>query len=66
MKVKMVDFEKEYNLLKEELDAAYYRVMQSGRYILGEEVREFEKEFAEAIGAKYCVGVGNGLDAIHL
>jgi dTDP-4-amino-4,6-dideoxygalactose transaminase len=40
--------------------------MQSGWYILGEEVEAFEHEFAAYIGVKHCVGVGNGLDALFL
>lgn len=40
--------------------------MNSGWYILGEELEAFESEFAEYCGARYCVGVGNGLDALHL
>lgn len=66
MVIKPVDFVEEYNYFKKELDAAYERVMRSGQYILGSEVSNFEKEFAEKSGSKYCVGVGNGLDAIHL
>lgn len=66
MKIKAVDFEAEYQYLKKELDAAYNRVMESGIYILGNEVETFEKEFAEKVDAKYCVGVGNGLDALRL
>lgn len=62
----MVDFVEEYDYLKEEIDAAYLRVMESGIYILGSEVSNFEKEFAEKCASKYCIGVGNGLDAIHL
>ncbi|MEM4297266.1 MAG: DegT/DnrJ/EryC1/StrS family aminotransferase [Nitrososphaerota archaeon] len=52
--------------LREELTATFLRVLDSGRYILGEEVDAFEVEFARYCGAKYCVGVGNGLDALHL
>lgn len=55
-----------YRELKEELDAAYQRVMDSGWYILGEEVEAFEHEFAEYCNVKYCVGLGNGLEALHL
>jgi dTDP-4-amino-4,6-dideoxygalactose transaminase len=40
--------------------------MESGRFITGEEVRAFEREFADYCGARHCVGVGNGLDALHL
>lgn len=49
-----------------ELDEAYCRVVDSGWYILGQELESFEKEFATYCGARYCVGVGNGLDALHL
>lgn len=52
--------------LQAELDAAYRRVMESGWYILGEEVAAFEQEFAAYCGVRCCVGVGNGLDALHL
>ncbi len=55
-----------YIELKDELDAAYHRVMDSGWYILGEEVDAFEEEFAQKCGARYCAGVGNGLEALHL
>ncbi|MEK6410343.1 MAG: DegT/DnrJ/EryC1/StrS family aminotransferase [Acidobacteriota bacterium] len=55
-----------YIEIKDELDAAYQRVMNSSWYILGEEVKEFEKEFAAYCGTKHCVGVGNGLEALHL
>jgi dTDP-4-amino-4,6-dideoxygalactose transaminase len=48
------------------LDAACQRVMRSGWYILGPEVEAFEERFARYCGAKHCVGVGNGLDAMVL
>jgi dTDP-4-amino-4,6-dideoxygalactose transaminase len=49
-----------------ELENAAKRVIRSGWYVLGEEVRAFESEFAKYTGAKYCIGVGNGLDALLL
>jgi dTDP-4-amino-4,6-dideoxygalactose transaminase len=52
--------------LRGELDAAYRRVMDSGWYILGAEVEAFEAEWAAYCGTKHCVGVGNGLEALHL
>jgi dTDP-4-amino-4,6-dideoxygalactose transaminase len=55
-----------YRELKDELDAACARVLASGRYVLGAEVEAFEQEFAAYCGARYCVGVGNGLDALRL
>ena len=66
MNVPFLDLRAAYLELKDELDQAYARVMESGWYILGEEVEAFEKEFAEACGTKHCVGVANGLDALHL
>jgi len=52
--------------IRTDLDAAYNRVVTSGQLILGREVEAFEQEFAAFCGARYCVGVGNGLDALHL
>ncbi len=55
-----------YLEIKDELDAAYHRVMNSGWYILGNEVEAFETEFAAYCGTKHCIGVGNGLEALQL
>jgi dTDP-4-amino-4,6-dideoxygalactose transaminase len=52
--------------LREELRAAFDRVMASGWYIHGIECKQFEKEFAAYCEADHCIGVGNGLDALHL
>jgi dTDP-4-amino-4,6-dideoxygalactose transaminase len=49
-----------------EIEAAAARVIRGGWYILGEEVNAFEAEFAQYIGAKHCIGVANGLDALIL
>ena len=66
MKVQFLDLNAQYLELKDELDAAYHRVMDSGWFILGKEVEAFESEFAEYCQVKHCIGVGNGLDALHL
>ena len=66
MKVPFLDIKASYLELQEELDATYHRVMESGWYILGKEVEAFEAEFAAYCGVKHCIGVGNGLDALHL
>ncbi len=55
-----------YDELKEELDSAYRRVMDSGWYLLGAETEAFEAEFASYVGTKHCVTVANGLDAIRI
>ena len=49
-----------------ELEAAATRVIRSGWYVLGQEVSAFEAEFAQYVGAKHCIGVANGLDALIL
>ena len=49
-----------------ELQDAINRVMTKGIYLLGEETRLFEKEFAEYIGTRHCIGCGNGYDALWL
>jgi dTDP-4-amino-4,6-dideoxygalactose transaminase len=64
--IPLVDLKAPYGELQAELDAAYRRVMESGWYILGEEVEAFEREFAAYCGVRQCVGVGNGLEALHL
>jgi len=64
--VPLLDMKSPYQELKDELDNAYHQVMESGWYILGDEVDRFEQEFAAKCGVRYCVGVGNGLDALHL
>jgi dTDP-4-amino-4,6-dideoxygalactose transaminase len=66
MKIPFLDLESPYLELKTELDEAYQRVMLSGWYILGSEVEAFEKEYAEYCGVDHCIGIGNGLDALHL
>jgi dTDP-4-amino-4,6-dideoxygalactose transaminase len=66
MSIPFLDLKTPYLELKTELDAAYRRVMESGWYILGEETEAFEADFAAYCGVKYCIGVGNGLDALHL
>ncbi len=66
MKVPFLDLKTPYRELHAEMDAAYQRVMESGWFIHGEEVKGFEKEFAAYCGSKHCIGVGNGLDALHL
>lgn len=66
MSVLFLNLQSTYLELKEELDAAVGRVLNSGWYIGGEEVEEFECAYSHYTGAKYCIGVANGLDALHL
>jgi len=64
--IPFLDLKAQYVELKSEFNLAYQRVMDSGWYILSEEMRTFEQEFAEYVGVKFCVGVGNGLEALQL
>jgi dTDP-4-amino-4,6-dideoxygalactose transaminase len=66
MSVPFQDFKAAYQELKAELDDAYFRFMESGWYVLGKELTAFEEEYAHYCEAKHCVGVANGLDALHL
>jgi dTDP-4-amino-4,6-dideoxygalactose transaminase len=65
-KIPFLNMKAPYRELQDELDEAYQRVMASGWYILGEEVESFEQEFAAYCGVRHCLGVGNGLEALHL
>lgn len=66
MTVPFLDLQSPYKELQSEMDGAYQRVMNSGWYIQGEDVEQFERAFADYCGAKHCIGVGNGLEALHL
>ena len=54
------------NRSKQSLESAFRRVLDSGWFILGKELEAFEREFADYCGSKHCIGVGNGLEALHL
>jgi dTDP-4-amino-4,6-dideoxygalactose transaminase len=64
--VPFLDMKAPYDELRREMDEAYERVMRSGWYVLGEELEAFERAWADYCGARHCVGVGNGLEALHL
>lgn len=55
----------QYKSQKSEIDAAVQRVLAGGRYILGEETRQFEAEFASYLGVHHAIGVGSGTEALH-
>ena len=66
MNVPFLDLKAAYLECQSEIDAAVQRVLHSGYYIGGPEVESFEAEFAQFCDAKECVGLANGLDALHL
>ena len=66
MNIPFFELKPAYDELRDELDAAYHRVMDSGWYLLGNEIESFEAAFARCCETGHCVAVGNGLDALHL
>jgi len=66
LKIPLVDLKAQYNVIKDEVDAAIQRVLQQGQFILGPDVRAFEEEMATYCGTKFAVGVASGTDAIRL
>lgn len=62
----MVDLRSQYDKIKDQVDHAIQQVIDSGAYINGPEVKSFEKELAEYLGASYAVGCGNGTDALQI
>jgi dTDP-4-amino-4,6-dideoxygalactose transaminase len=66
VKISFLDLRSLHAEIQGELEAALIRVTRSGRYVLGEELAGFEREFAHYIGVGHCVGVGSGLDALTL
>lgn len=60
------DMKVHYNSIRQEIDEAVQRVLASGYYILGPELQNFEKQFAQFLGANYVVGCASGTEAIYL
>ena len=60
------DLTKNYEMYKEEYEAAALGVLRSGYYILGPKLKEFEEAFASYIGVKHCIGLNSGTDALIL
>src|SRR5512136_1558521 len=56
----------QYQSQRQEIDEAIARVLDKGRYILGEEAAAFEREFAAYVGVHFGIGVGSGTEALHL
>ena len=66
MKILANNLKRQYDLYASEYEEKALEVLRSGWYILGKEVSGFEKEFADYIGTKYCVGLASGLDALWI
>lgn len=66
MKVPFFDLPAQYAPLREEIARAIDGVMDTGAFVLGPTVVEFEEAFAEYVGARYCIGLNSGTSALHL
>lgn len=66
MKIPIIDLVRQHKPIQNELEIAFKRVLESGQFILGPELEQFERNASEFLRSKYAVGVGNGTDAITL
>ena len=66
MNVPFIDFKEQYYTIKDEVESGLKKVFEKGNFILGEEEKLFEAEFAEYCEVKYAVGVNSGTDALYL
>ena len=66
MEIPFADLRPMHDEIRADLDSAYKKVMDNSWFIQGKELEAFEKEFAEYVGVKHCIGVATGLDALYL
>lgn len=64
MQIPLINLKRQYESIKEEVDKEVLDVLSAGQYIMGKNVKEFEREVSEYIGTKHSVSVGNGTDAL--
>src|SRR6218665_1603037 len=64
--MEFIDLKSQYQRLKPQIDAAIQRVLDHGQFILGPEVAELEERLVAYTGAKYCISVANGTDALQI
>ena len=62
--MKFIDLVFQYHSIKTRIDKAVLETIENGQFILGENVKNLEKEIAKFIGAKYAIGVNSGTDAL--
>ena len=65
-KVKFVNPVKNYQMVKDEIDAAYFEVMSKGDLIDRGQLKNFEENLAKFVGTKFAVGLNSGYDALHI
>lgn len=64
--IEFIDLKAQQTLIKDKIDAGIQRVLEHGQYILGPEVAELEEKLAAFVGAKHCISVANGTDALQI
>ncbi len=64
LKISLIDLKRQYETIKKESDKKVLEILSSAQYIMGENVKEFEKEISEYLGVKHSISVGNGTDAL--
>ena len=64
--IEFIELKAQQALIKDKIDAGIQRVLAHGQYILGPEVSELEEKLADFVGAKYCISVANGTDALQI
>lgn len=64
--IDFIDLKAQQALIKDKIDAGIQRVLNHGQYILGPEVAELEERLANFVGARYCITVANGTDALQI
>src|SRR5438067_62920 len=66
MTIPFLSFQPSNQLIKQEILTEFETFFDGGRYVLGEKVKAFEEEYAAYTGVDHCIGVSNGLDALHI
>ena len=64
IKIPILDLKPQYNAIREEIHAAIDRVLESGQFIMGPDVKQFEQATAKYLGVKHAIGVNSGTDAL--
>ncbi|MDU5273309.1 MAG: aminotransferase class I/II-fold pyridoxal phosphate-dependent enzyme, partial [Finegoldia magna] len=64
MNIPLLNLKRQYKNIEEEVNASVLECFKNAQYIMGENVKQFEKEIAEKIGVKHAITVGNGTDAL--
>ncbi len=66
IKIPVLDLKPQYEQIKSEVQGAINRVLESGQFIMGSDVKLFEQEVAEYVGVKHAIGVNSGTDALAI